>query len=110
VSLWRVGRSLGRTLYRDEALVGMVDTPELAREIVDAMNGALSLGSELWFQRYKAETNTFVPHFAGKVTALRGSYAFAGGKWHLVAYPHWTSEEEARKACDGRGPVMPSIK
>lgn len=35
---WRVGRSLGRTLYVDGAVVGMVDTPELAERIVAAMN------------------------------------------------------------------------
>lgn len=35
---WRVGTKLGRTLYRDEVLVGMVDTPELAAEIVARMN------------------------------------------------------------------------
>lgn len=37
---WRVGRKLGRTLYRDEHCVGMVDTPELAAEIVSALNGS----------------------------------------------------------------------
>jgi hypothetical protein len=36
---WRVGRTLGRTLYRDDVCVGMVDTPELAAEIVEKMNG-----------------------------------------------------------------------
>jgi hypothetical protein len=35
---WRVGTKLGRTLYRDEVLVGLVDTPEIAAEIVAAMN------------------------------------------------------------------------
>jgi hypothetical protein len=35
---WRVGRKLGRTLYCDDVCVGMVDTPELAAEIVAAMN------------------------------------------------------------------------
>lgn len=35
---WRVGRKLGRTLYRDDICVGMVDNPELAAEIVEAMN------------------------------------------------------------------------
>lgn len=35
---WRIGTKLGRTLYRDEVLVGMVDTPEIAATIVDAMN------------------------------------------------------------------------
>jgi hypothetical protein len=37
---WRVGQKLGRTLYRQDRCVGMVDTPELASEIVAAMNGA----------------------------------------------------------------------
>jgi len=36
--MWRVGRKLGRTLYRDEVCVGMVDTPEIALAIVHAMN------------------------------------------------------------------------
>lgn len=35
---WRVGRSQLRTLYRDDVLVGMVDTPEIAAEIVEALN------------------------------------------------------------------------
>jgi hypothetical protein len=35
---WRQGRKVGRTLYVDDVLVGLVDTPELAREIVEAMN------------------------------------------------------------------------
>lgn len=38
MSSWRIGRKLGRTLYRDEVCVGMVDTPELAAEIVEKMN------------------------------------------------------------------------
>lgn len=37
---WRVGRKLGRTLYIDEVLVGMVDTREIAAAICDAMNAA----------------------------------------------------------------------
>jgi hypothetical protein len=39
VTTWRVGRKLGRTLYRDEVCVGIVDTPEIAAEIVAACNG-----------------------------------------------------------------------
>lgn len=35
---WRVGRSLGRTLYKDNVCIGMVDTPELATEIARKMN------------------------------------------------------------------------
>lgn len=37
--VWRVGRKLGRTIYRGDQIVGMADTPELAAEIVRAMNG-----------------------------------------------------------------------
>jgi hypothetical protein len=35
---WRVGRTLGRTLYVGDAVVGMVDTPEIAARICLAMN------------------------------------------------------------------------
>jgi hypothetical protein len=39
--MWRVGRKLLRTLYRDDVVVGMVDTPEIAEEIVEAMNARI---------------------------------------------------------------------
>ena len=39
MSEWRVGRTLGRTLYRDDVCVGMVDTSAIAAEIVALMNG-----------------------------------------------------------------------
>lgn len=35
---WRTGRKVGRTIYRDEVLVGVMDTPELAAEVVAALN------------------------------------------------------------------------
>lgn len=43
---WRVGRKVGRTIYRQEGdqpsdsdpLIGMMDTRELAEEVVDAVN------------------------------------------------------------------------
>jgi hypothetical protein len=37
---WRVGNSLGRTLYLDDQFVGIVDTPALAHGIVSACNAA----------------------------------------------------------------------
>lgn len=40
VPQWRVGTKLGRTLYRDGVCVGMVDTPEIAAEIVTEMNAS----------------------------------------------------------------------
>lgn len=42
---WRVGRKVGRTLYLDDKLVGVVDTPELAVQIVEVMNRAKSAGA-----------------------------------------------------------------
>lgn len=39
MSRWRVGRKLGRTLYRDERFVGICDDVNVAQMIVDAMNG-----------------------------------------------------------------------
>jgi hypothetical protein len=35
---WRVGNKVGRTLYLEGKLVGMVDTEELAKAIVERMN------------------------------------------------------------------------
>jgi hypothetical protein len=37
MATWRVGRKLGRTIYKDDVCIGMVDTPELAEEIVWTM-------------------------------------------------------------------------
>jgi uncharacterized protein YjbI with pentapeptide repeats len=39
VPRWRTGRKLERTLYRDDVCVGMLDTPAIATEIVDCLNG-----------------------------------------------------------------------
>lgn len=35
---YRVGRKLGRTIYRDDVLIGMMDTPEDANSVVRALN------------------------------------------------------------------------
>ena len=43
---WRVGRTLGRTMYiqkgkwasKEDEFVGIMDTPELAQQVVSAMN------------------------------------------------------------------------
>ena len=49
--LWRVGRKLGRTLYVHDQVVGMVDTPELAAAIVDAMNGEIAKADAAGYER-----------------------------------------------------------
>ena len=40
VEPWRVGRKVGRTLYRGDALIGLMDTRELAAQVVEAVNAA----------------------------------------------------------------------
>jgi hypothetical protein len=42
-----VGTKLGRTIYLDDKVVGIVDTVELAVEIVAAMNAVYSSSSEV---------------------------------------------------------------
>jgi hypothetical protein len=45
-AIWRVGRKVGRTIYLQlgdqpgdtDLLIGMMDTPDLARRVVEAMN------------------------------------------------------------------------
>lgn len=44
---WRTGRKVGRTLYLDGALAGVMDTPEMASAIVDAMNRTCSTCGKL---------------------------------------------------------------
>ena len=34
---WRVGRKVGRTLYVGDALIGLMDTPQLAEQVVSAV-------------------------------------------------------------------------
>jgi hypothetical protein len=59
---------------------------------------------------YDAVNNRFVPRLVGKVEGIRGDEVLVANRWETLGYPWWTSEEEARKACAGTGPVMPSIK
>ena len=35
---WRVGRKVGRTVYCDDALVGLMDTPAIAANVVACLN------------------------------------------------------------------------
>jgi hypothetical protein len=53
---WRVGRKVGRTIYRqlgdqpsdDDPLIGVMDTPEDAFLVVSAVNGR----AEVWDEGY----------------------------------------------------------
>jgi hypothetical protein len=59
----RTGRKVGRTLYQvhpdgTERLIGLIDTPELARQVTAAVNGASSdvdAECRAWIRRKLAE-------------------------------------------------------
>lgn len=52
--MWRVGNKVGRTLYFCDTLVGMMDTPELARKVVAALNKSSEQTEESSFVPYPA--------------------------------------------------------
>jgi hypothetical protein len=55
----------------------------------------LPLGSELWQLFYDRDGDCYVPKNAGTVGRVAGSRAFAGGRWHELGYPYFTSKAEA---------------
>ena len=73
---WRVGRKLGRTLYLDGECVGMMDTPALAKRIVDTMNRAepVELEVETWGPFDQSEVTGGFP----KVTAEQAEHLSPG--------------------------------
>lgn len=79
MSVWRVGGKLKRTLYKHDQLVGLVDTAEIAAEIVETMNRVGRLLDEVrgpmaerglgspdfpWIRRIIDEDVAPVPHYA----------------------------------------------
>jgi hypothetical protein len=53
---WRVGRKLGRTIYRDDALIGVMDTEADAARVVEAVNNQQS-GADILAAFKEMETN-----------------------------------------------------
>lgn len=39
---WRTGRKVGRTIYNGDTLIGIMDTPELAQQVVTAVNAIVA--------------------------------------------------------------------
>jgi hypothetical protein len=88
---WRVGRKLGRTLYRGDQVVGMVDTPELAADIVAAMNG--SDAQELIRLRGRLERD--LESFESIIDSL--SRDFKDGAWSVACCTKSVLEGEIEK-------------
>lgn len=81
---WRVGRKLGRTLYRDQVFVGVVDTAAMALDIVDRMNGiddsvVRNLIDALTYCRSEARQHpkAWAPAVIDRVDAALGEGAYA---------------------------------
>jgi hypothetical protein len=66
----RVGRTLGRTLYAADHFIGMVDTPEAARAIVDAMNALPALLAVVKAAKAMAEAGDFAHGYKLDATML----------------------------------------
>lgn len=67
---WRVGRKVGRTIYdANDVLIGLVDTPELARFIVNSVNGGHQETDTVELPKRVYET---VRELARAVAAARG--------------------------------------
>ena len=57
-AIWRVGRKVGRTIYRqtgeepsdDDILIGIMDTPEWAELVVEAVNVRCASRGDGWRQ------------------------------------------------------------
>jgi hypothetical protein len=85
---WRVGTKLGRTLYNEHGdLVGMMDTPELAARVVEAVNA---------FDQAQAEKDSG-PRCGHRLgTHACTMPANHGGDWHddgKACWPTWEPEK-----------------
>lgn len=90
---WRVGHKLGRTLYRNDHCVGMVDTPELAAEIVAALNGAAPNDREAIGKALEKEANRIFNHqqpdYPSNVLDVIAANIRSGKSENLTEPPEW---------------------
>ncbi len=86
---WRVGRSLGRTLYRNEVCVGMVDTPETAAEIVARMNQCTPTSHAPVERSPEPSTVTGVWGQDPKPAEAKGAPEHVGAYWDRVREDLW---------------------
>jgi hypothetical protein len=86
---YRLGRHLGRTIYRNNQLIGVMDTPEDGRLVVDALNQAEPLTAlvrdlyddgECWYDHHGycqghgwTKTDPTCPHARAKTLLAVGA-------------------------------------
>lgn len=87
MSTWRVGRKVGRTIYDGDALIGVMDTAELAEKVVRAVNGAEDARPDpsLWVTFAAGGEPTTIHCYPSEVDALRA----AAEHGHRIAQATW---------------------
>jgi hypothetical protein len=89
---YRVGRKVGRTIYRNNVLIGVMDTPELARLAVDGMT-TRNCGHDLEaFQRQADE----LARLRDELTTTRVSLSLSDQEriWNRQAYEQAKAERD----------------
>jgi hypothetical protein len=105
---WRVGSKLGRTIYLNDAVVGMVDNAEIAKAIVDAMNGARAADDAIREQCAKVTDNlaTLMDMGAGEGPSLTARLRQAS-RYIRRGYPVVDLSPHAAGAASNANPYEP---
>lgn len=96
VTYWRVGSKVHRTLYRGDELVGMVDTPALAMEVITAANARGRSLVEVAATSIEAFADRLgLEHFADRPGADRDEQLVAQGMRQAVEIMRRIAERES---------------
>jgi hypothetical protein len=100
--MWRVGRKVGRTIYYqtgtepsdDDELVGVMDTPQLAALVVQAVNAADNIEAAMRDSAWDIVENGIVPEYTATAQLLlpaapvEWAGEFHDGRWWYFRARH----------------------
>lgn len=115
---WRVGRKVGRTVYSGDTLIGLMDTPGLARIVVDAVNGTpdqSDAGAEERSVRYYREQLAAIAQYvydlsASLIEGYRPEIPGVVGDDLTALLGHIDTMDRAWAKSDRRGAVGDEVK
>lgn len=107
---FRTGRKLGRTIYDGDALIGVMDTPELATMFVEAANASPAAAPAPWAEEDRplpedAAIEAAFPTRSGAHKTYAEAMRMVGAKRSkaaLVALVNWLLTDRARLAAADR--------
>lgn len=106
VTYWRVGSKVHRTLYRGDELVGMVDTPALALEVISALNSRGRSLVQVAADSIEAFADRLgLEHFADRPDADRDEQLVAQGMRQAVEIMRRIAERESGRERSPEPPV-----